>query len=250
MDKKIKILGVIPARIGSTRLKEKMLADLCGKTVIQRTYEQAKTVKYLDDIVIATDSEKIKNVAESFGARVIITSIKNMNGTEAVAEAVSKFEDFVPDIVVNIFGDEPLIPADAIEDSIMLLINDEAAVVSGVAQEISEESDAKDDSFVLITFDKYNNILSFSRSIFPYPYNKKFQIPWYQILGSMAFRRDFLFKYASLEQTPLELYEGIEQLRILENGYKMKVAVGNFNAVGINTVKDLERAREILGCIK
>lgn len=243
--KKNKILGVIPARFESSRLPRKMLINISGKPLIQWTYEQAKQSKLVDAIVIATDSREIAEVARGFGADVIMTSVRHKNGTDRVCEAVKKFKKFKPDIVVNIFGDEPVIDPKTIDASIKVLLDNPQVPVSSVGAILSK-NEIRRESLVKLSIDANGCVMYLSRSPIPYHYNKKETPRYCHILGSMAFRVDFLFTYQKLPQSSLELVEGVEQLRILENGYKMKVAVGNFDGIGVNTPEDLRRVRAII----
>jgi len=244
ITEKPKILGVIPARIGSTRIPEKMLKDICGKKLIERTYERSKKAKLLDALIIATDSEKIADVAKSFGAPVIMTPKEIPTGTDRVSKAVELFKDFTPEIVVNIWGDEPLFTHEAIDGVVELLLNDSSLQAGAVLDEIDALSDKiNKPSIVKTVTDKDDNILYLSRSPIPNNYSNK--LKYYHIIGAMAFRREFLEKYVSMPQTVLELSEGIEQLRILENGYNIKAYKGKFNNIGVNTPDELEEVRMI-----
>lgn len=245
---KHKILGIIPARLNSTRLPGKLLLDVCGKPLIQWTYENAKKASSFDELIIATDSEKIAETARSFGARVIMTSDAHPTGSDRISEAVTKFDDFVPDIVVNVQGDEPLISLEAIEGLCSLLDNDEALHVGGVAARTTSEDEVTPSSVVKLLVDKDDNVLSFSRSVVPFLHNRHNadKRVFHKILGLTAFRREFLLQYVRLPQLPLEQVESIEQMRILEHGYRMRVVVGDFQEVGVNTPEELEQVREII----
>lgn len=242
-----KTLGIIPARLDSKRLPGKLLADICGKPLIQYTFEQAKKSKLLDDLVIATDSREISRVARSFGAHVIITSKKHKTGSDRLGEAVQKYRKFKPDIVVNIQGDEPIISPGAIDKTIKTLTGDHSLSVSGVLARTTKENEVLPSSVVQAVLDKNGFVLYFSRAVVPFAHNGAAKRTFYRILGLTAFRRDFLFKYVSLPQLYLERTEGIEQMRIIEHGYKMKMVVGNFEEMGVNTQEELERVRKIIG---
>jgi 3-deoxy-manno-octulosonate cytidylyltransferase (CMP-KDO synthetase) len=240
-----KVLGVIPARIGSTRIPEKMLADICGKPLIQWTIERTQKAKLLDALVVSTDSEKIADVARSLGVRVFVETFNEANGTERVAATVKLFSDFEPDIIVNVWGDEPLYPAEAIDACIAELVDDEDLNVALAGDRITDESMLNEPSIVQALTDINNNVLCFSRAHVPYPYT---QIAYdhYHVIGVMAMRKEFMNKFLSLPKTPIELREGVEQMRILEHGYKMKLVKGDYQNLGVNTPDELEQVREIM----
>jgi len=241
---KQKVLGVIPARIGSTRIPNKMLKDICGKTLIQRTYERSIAAQSLDALVIATDSDEIEAVAKSFGARVIRSIANHKNGTERAAEAARLFEDFVPDIVVIIWGDEPLYPAEAIDQCVAMLSGQPELQAVTAADRIIEASMITASSVVEVVTDINNHALYISRAAIPYCFTEH-KLDYYHVIGSMAMRRDFLFKYIDMEQTPLEKAESVEQLRILENGYKLGIVKGEFRNLGVNTPPEYEEVVRI-----
>lgn len=244
-----KVLGVIPARSGSTRIKNKMLERIIpSKTLVQLTFERSRKATVLDELIVATDSDEIETSAKAVGARVIRwpLPLASKNGTEGVALALEQFKDFIPDIVVNIWGDEPLYPADAIDQCVNLLIEDPTLLVSSVADRITDEIMVVEPSIVKILTDDKNNVLYFSRAAVPLPYNPKSSYDHYHVIGIMAMRREFFHTFLKLPQTPLELREGVEQLRILEHGYKMRVVKGDYQNLGINMPDELEKVRTIM----
>ena len=229
-----KVLGVIPARIGSTRIPSKMLKDICGKTLIERTYERTKHAQSLDTLVIATDSDEIEKVARAFGARVIRSVKEHKNGTERAGEATKLFTDFVPEIVVTVWGDEPLYPASAIDSCVQMLRDEEDLQAVTAADRITNPAMVSTNSVVKIVTDLNNRALYISRATIPHNFTD-IQVDYYHVIGAMAMRRDFLFTYIDMKQTPLELTESVEQLRILENGYKLGIVKGDFENLGVNT---------------
>ena len=244
-----KILGVIPARSGSTRIKHKMLESILpNKTLVQLTFERSKKAKILDELIVATDSDEIEKNVRDVGGRVIRwpLPLASKNGTEGVALALEQFKDFTPDIVVNIWGDEPLYPPEAIDECVNLLIKDPELQVSSVADRITDEVMVVEPSIVKVLTDLNNNVLSFSRATVPFPYNPKSSYDHYHIIGVMAMRLEFLHKFLKLPQTPLELREGIEQFRILEHGFRMGIVKGNYRNLGVNTPEELEKVRAIV----
>ncbi len=239
-----KILGIIPARIGSTRIPNKMLKDICGKTLIERTYERTKEAKSLDAIVIATDSDEIEKVARSFGAQVIRSINDHKNGTERAGEATRLFTDFEPDIVVTVWGDEPLYPATAIDRCVAMLKEQPNLQAATAADRITNEAMIHADSVVEVVTNKHDHALYISRAAIPYSYTDH-KFDYYHVIGAMAMRRDFLFQYIEMEQTPLEKAESVEQLRIIENGYNLGIVKGDFENLGVNTPGEYEAVVKI-----
>jgi 3-deoxy-manno-octulosonate cytidylyltransferase (CMP-KDO synthetase) len=240
-----KVLGVIPARLGSTRIPEKMLKDLAGKPLIQRTVERTLRAKSLDAIVVTTDSERIAEVVRSLGVPVIMSPSELPTGTDRVAYAVQQFLDFTPDIVVNVWGDEPLYPAEAIDRCVALLLEDESLHVAGLADRIEDMGMLHEPSIVQVLMDKNDNALFFTRAAVPFRHHKDAPFHDYHVIGAMAMRRSFLTEFLSLPRTPIECVEGVEQMRILEHGYRMRMVKGHFRNLGVNTIEELERVRAI-----
>ncbi|MEX0910000.1 MAG: 3-deoxy-manno-octulosonate cytidylyltransferase [Candidatus Paceibacterota bacterium] len=242
--KKEKILGVIPARLGSTRLKRKMLVDINGKPLIYHTWKQAKKAKMLDEVVVATDSKEIFDVVEDFGGKAIMTPKSIKTGSDRVAKTVERFKDFAPTIVINIQGDEPMMPPSAINKTAELLAKDKKALMSTVATPLKEKRDLDDPGVVKVVRDKEGYALYFSRSIIPYartPYTA-----YLKHMGIYGYRPEFLKKYVSLKQTPLERAELLEQLRALENGVRIKVGVGKYDRAEVNTPEELAHVRKLM----
>jgi 3-deoxy-manno-octulosonate cytidylyltransferase (CMP-KDO synthetase) len=238
-----KILGVIPARLRSTRLAEKLLLPINGKPLLYYTWRQALRAKRLGRVIIATDSEKIRRAAEAFGAEVVMTSVLCPTGSDRVAEAARAFKGFIPTIVVNIQGDEPLISPAAIDACVDSLLKNRAIPMATVASPLSP-FEARKDSVVKVVCDARGRALYFSRTVIPYP-----RIPhdgYLRHIGLYAFRLHFLFVYVGLSQTPLEIAESLEQLRALEHGYGIQVAVGEFKTIGVDTRSDFLRVKKII----
>ena len=239
-----KVLGVIPARIGSTRIPNKMLKDICGKTLIQRTFERTKEAQSLDALVIATDSDDIEQTAVSFGSRVIRSIADHKNGTERAGEAVRLFTDFIPEIVVIVWGDEPLYPASAIDSCVKMLRENPQIDAVTAAERITSPKMIDVNSVVKIVTDIHSHALYISRSVIPYNFTNQ-NVDHYHVIGAMAMRTEFLFKYIEMEQTPLEKIESVEQLRILENGYKLGIVKGDFENLGVNTPDEFVEVEKI-----
>ena len=243
---KPKVLGVIPARLGSTRIPEKMLKDIAGQPLIAWTIERTKQAQSLDALVVSTDSKQIAAIARSLGVPVFMTPAELPTGTDRVAATVAQFTDFVPDIVANIWGDEPLYPAAAIDETVNLLLADEKLLVACAVDRLADPKLIAEPSIVKVLTDLENNVLCFTRSAVPYPHNPAAAAEVYHVIGVMAMRRDFLKTFLALPQTPIEKMEGVEQMRILEHGHRLKVVKGDFHNLGVNTPDELEQVRAIL----
>lgn len=244
----VKALGVIPARFASTRLMGKPLADICGKPMIQRTYESASSSKLLSEIIIATDDERIENVCKNFGARVILTPVNIATGSDRIAYAAKEYPGF--EIIANIQGDEPFIGGEMIDSAIEPLLFDRSVEASTLAKKIETMDELKDPSIPKVVFDLNNYALYFSRSPIPYVREAKNMIERivkadiYKHIGLYVYRKEALMRFTSLEPSELEKAECLEQLRMLENGFKIKVVVSDKESISIDTPSDLERARK------
>lgn len=239
-------IGVIPARLGSTRLANKVLADICGKPMIQHIWEAAKAAKALDDVIIATDDETVVNIAKRFGAKVALTSVDHKSGTDRVTEVVNPLD---VKVVVNIQGDEPLIHPSMINGLAMALLGDPSIVMATLIKRITEEKDLHDPNVVKVALDKDDFALYFSRS--PIPYNREpvagfLTLCHYKHIGIYAYTKDFLFTFANMPQSKLEQIEKLEQLRVLENGYKIKVIETKYETKSVDVQEDLDAVKGIL----
>ena len=239
---------IVPARLNSTRLPNKMLADIAGKPMIQRVFEQVSKSK-IKSIIIATDTVEIERVAKGFGAKVILTNPNHQSGTDRIAEAVINLGLDDDDIVINVQGDEPLIPVENIEQVAKLLVNKSEAVVSTLCEKIHLSEDVYNSNNVKVVFDKNNHALYFSRAAIPFErgFSEKEQIKraeFFRHIGMYAYRVSFLKQYINLEKAPLEDYESLEQLRVLYNGYKIAVDQAyKKTPAGVDTIDDLEKIR-------
>ena len=232
---------VIPARYASTRLPGKPLKDICGKPMICRVYERAKLAKNISEVIVATDDERIFQAVEQNSGRAMMTRADHKTGTDRLAEVAEKFPD--ADVIVNVQGDEPLIEANLI-DELIEQFADKNLQMATVATELTDEEEMKNPNNVKVIFDKNNNALYFSRSLIPYPRNVgKSKV--FKHIGIYAYRRNFLLDYAKMESTPLEQAESLEQLRALENGYKIRVIESDCKFVGVDTEEDLKLVNEI-----
>ena len=240
-------VGIIPARYGSTRFEGKLLADFCGKPVIQHTWENAKKSKSIDDLIVATDDKRIYNVAKGFGANVVYTSVAHKSGSDRLTEVAASID---AKIIVNIQADEPLLHPSMIDDVTGAILKDKTLVMATLCHKINNAAQIQDPNVVKVVFDRNGLALYFSRS--PIPYERmgsddKLQvIDYYKHIGIYAYAKDFLFTFKSLPQSRLEKTEKLEQLRVLEKGYRIKVIETKFDTIGIDTPEDLEKAVETI----
>ena len=241
MDEKTAI--IIPARYGSTRLPAKALIEVNGKPIIQYVWEKAKSSKLADDVIIATDNEKILSACEKFGANAMMTSVDHKCGSDRIAEVAKK----CPDIkyIINVQGDEPLITPNSIDTCISALKNTPDADVSTLIRVITDEEELNNPNVVKCVKNLAGYAMYFSRSKIPYERNAV-NIEYYGHMGIYGYKREALFKMTSLPQTNLEKTESLEQLRLLDNGMKIITAVVKDDSVGIDTIEDVERFKEKL----
>lgn len=235
-------IGIIPARYGSTRFEGKVLADLLGKSVIQHVWENAKRAVTLNDLIVATDDERIEDEVARFGGKAVLTAKEHKTGTDRLREVVNPIDTKV---VVNIQADEPLLHHSMIDDIVRPLLEGKGVSMTTLKKKITDPEDLKNPNVVKVVSDKSGYALYFSRSAIPYP---RFHegTAFYKHIGLYGFTKDFLFTFTNLPVSVLENIEGLEQLRVLENGYKIKVAETQFDTIGIDTPEDLDRAREVL----
>jgi 3-deoxy-manno-octulosonate cytidylyltransferase (CMP-KDO synthetase) len=242
-----KILGIIPARFASTRLPGKLLIPILGKTLLQRTFENARQAAILDHLLIATDDERILTHVQQFGGQAIMTSASCPTGTDRLAEVLQKYPEWLhAEAVVNIQGDEPCVDPRAIEAAIRLLLEDPQASMATLITPLHSEEEALNPSIVKCVKDEKNNALYFSRSLIPANKKQQFnpQGPYYRHIGLYVYRPAFLLHYQSLSPTPLQLEEDLEQLKVLEHGYRIKVAVTHKASIGVDTPEDLHKIEQ------
>lgn len=238
----MKSICVIPARYSSTRLPGKPLKDICGKPMICRVYERAAKAKSVAEVIVATDDERILQAVEKNGGRAVMTRADHKTGTDRLAEVAEKFSD--AEVIVNVQGDEPLIEPNLIDELIAEFLADKNLQMATVATELIDADEMKNPNNVKVVIDKNNNALYFSRSLIPYPRNVgKSKI--FKHIGIYAYRRNFLLAYAKMEPTPLEQAESLEQLRALENGFKIRVIKSSCRFIGVDTEEDLKLVNEI-----
>ncbi|MGY0395076.1 3-deoxy-manno-octulosonate cytidylyltransferase [Fusobacterium sp.] len=238
----MKFLGVIPSRYASTRLEGKPLKDICGHTMVEWVYKRAK-LSDLDEVVVATDDERIYKEVERFGGKVVLTRKDHENGTSRIAEVCEKYKDY--DVIVNIQGDEPLIEKDMINSIINSFKEDESIPMSTLKYKLETMEDIENPNYVKVITDKNGYAIYFSRSVIPYPRKLNLQ-NYYKHVGIYGYKRDFVIEYAKMEPTALELSESLEQLRAIENGYKIKVMETPYKILGVDTQEELEKVREYI----
>lgn len=234
-----KILGVIPARFASTRFPGKSLAIIDSRTMLEHVYERASMARYLGPIVIATDDRRIYEAARAFGGRAQLTRDDHVSGTDRVAEIASAFDDV--DLVVNIQGDEPLIDPEAIDAAILPLLEESAIPMGTLKKRIEDPREVADPNVVKVVTDRFENAVYFSRSTIPHGSPAPFKH-----IGLYVYRRNFLLKYSDLPVGPLERAERLEQLRALENGFKIRVVETDYESFGVDTPADLQRVQAMI----
>jgi len=212
--------------------------------MLQHVWERASESRYLTGVVIATDDERIRDAAESFRARVMMTREDHLSGTDRVAEAASAS---TADIVVNIQGDEPMLDPSAIDTAVLGLLESDEAVMGTLKKRIEHAHDIEDPNVVKVVTGRDGNALYFSRSPIPHLREKGDSTTYYKHLGLYVYRRDFLLGYPDLPVGPLERAEKLEQLRALENGFKIRVVETDYESIGVDTPSDWERVSKLWG---
>ncbi|MCX5680116.1 MAG: 3-deoxy-manno-octulosonate cytidylyltransferase [Candidatus Omnitrophica bacterium] len=243
----MKAIGVIPARWGATRFEGKVLANLLGKPVIQHVWENARKAKTLDDLIVACDDERILKAVESFGGKAVYTSPNQPSGTDRLAEVINPMD---VDIAVNIQGDEPLVKPIMIDNLVLALKDEKVAQMATMIKKIDDESELTNSNVVKVVIDKNGYALYFSRYSIPYnrtgESDEKKRPTYFKHIGLYAFTKDFLFTFRNLPKSSLENAEKLEQLRVLEYGYKIKTVETKFDTIGIDRPEDLKRAEGAL----
>lgn len=250
MSKSANIIGIIPARYASTRLPGKPLVDICGKPMIQRVYERTRQSKLIERLIVATDDERIAGVVRQFGGEVALTPPEIRSGSDRVAYAARSLAE--GDIVVNVQGDEPLIAPEMIDQAIQPLVDDPSIPVGTLVRKIDSAEELLNPGIVKVVLDESGFAMYFSRSPIPYARNATRTEKWhtqhqyFKHIGLYVYRRSFLLKFAGWDESPLERVEKLEQLRILEHGYRIKAAVTTFDSIPVDTAEDVERVKKLL----
>jgi 3-deoxy-manno-octulosonate cytidylyltransferase (CMP-KDO synthetase) len=252
------VVVVIPARYASTRFPGKPLVEILGKPMIQYVYEQASCCKFIQRVIVATDDKRIYKRVEDFGGEAMMTAKHHVSGSDRVAEVAKKID---ADIIVNVQGDEPLLQPAMIKQVANLLLKDQRAQAASLKYPIQSIDELLNPQVVKVVTDKQNYALYFSRSPIPFvkniagkniltkqnaAHNSKVMLNYFKHIGIYAYRKDFLPIYAKLKPSALELAESLEQLRILENGYKIKMGKSKYFAKGIDVPEDLAEVVDIL----
>lgn len=241
-----KTLAIIPARYASTRFPGKPLVKILDKTLIQRTYENALRCNNFGDVVVATDDRRIFDHVISFGGKAVMTGYC-ATGTDRLIEVLKKGQ-YCNEIVLNIQGDEPCLNPKVMDLVVSSLIESKDAVVSTAIVRIDTQEEAMNPSVVKCVIDQNNYALYFSRALIPSNKTQAWnpEASYYKHLGIYCYRKEFLLHYGSLPQTPLQKMEDLEQLKILENGYKIKVALVESSSIGVDHPEDIKKVEQWL----
>ncbi|MGI5818153.1 MAG: 3-deoxy-manno-octulosonate cytidylyltransferase [Armatimonadota bacterium] len=250
------VVGMIPARYASTRLPGKVLLDLAGKPMIQHVYERCRRAELLDEVLVATDDERVREAVEAFGGRVEMTGCEHCSGTDRLAEVAERVGC---EVVVNVQGDEPMIEPAAIDAAVRPLLGDETLQMATIATPINDLEEHLDPAAVKVVVDAQGWALYFSRAPIPHfrlgageaqpdaprrhPVSGMAPL---KHIGLYVYRREMLLWYAGLEPSALEQTECLEQLRVLEAGRRIHVEVVDYSPIGVDTPEDLQRVRELL----
>jgi 3-deoxy-manno-octulosonate cytidylyltransferase (CMP-KDO synthetase) len=250
MKSSLNIVAIIPARYASTRLPAKPLIDLCGKPMIQRVYERAKQATLVDRVIVATDHQKIIDAVDNFGGEAVMTPAELKSGSDRIAFVAKNLTD--SDIVINIQGDEPLIIPAMIDETVKPLIYNSAIQVGTTIKRITGPDELSNPNVVKVVIDMNDYAVYFSRSPIPY-YRDNIKIDgwclhndYFKHFGLYVFRKDFLLQFASWQESTLERVEKLEQLRIIDHGYKIKTTLTEYDSIPVDTIEDADRVRNIL----
>ncbi len=239
------VLAVIPARYASSRLPGKPLVPLCGKPMIQHVWERVRRAKKVSRVLVATDDERILHAVREFGGEAVMTRADHRSGTERVAEVAA---GSAAEILVNVQGDEPLIEAAAVDAAVEVLLNDSPALVGTLAVPIATPAEVMDPNVVKVVLDFDGNALYFSRAPIPWVRGDSLRVHVRHLkhLGIYVFRRSALLEFSTFPQGELEKVEQLEQLRWLENGYKIRVAETTYDSVSVDVPEDVPRVEKLL----
>ncbi len=243
IDKKT-ITAVIPSRYQSTRFPGKPLAILAGKTMIQRVYEQVKQVESVNEVIAATDDERIYDAVLEFNGKAAMTGECSC-GTERVYAAI---KDHACDIVINVQGDEPLIKPEMINE-LIAAFEDDSVEMATLCKEITETEDINNPNIVKVVRDKDDNALYFSRYPIPFNRDKRDDVRYFKHIGIYGYKKGFLERYVQTEKTPLELAENLEQLRVLESGHKIRVKETIYDSIGVDMPEDVLKIEKEIGSV-
>ena len=239
-----KVIAVIPARYNSTRFPGKMMEILGNRTIITTTYQNVLETGLFDEVFVATDSELIFDEISKNGGKAVMTG-EHETGSDRIAEAVQNIDC---DIVINVQGDEPFLKKEPLKQLIDVFYKDEKKKISLASLKIQlrESDEIRNPNNVKVITDTNGFALYFSRSVIPFQRELSYDVKYYKHIGVYAFRKEALLKFSSLEMTPMEISEKLEQLRYLENGMKIKMVETDFVGIGIDTPEDLEKAKKLI----
>ena len=239
----MKTIGFIPSRYGSTRLKAKALANIAGKPMVEWVYANAKAAKNLDDVIILTDDERIADAVKKFGGKFEMTDPSCNSGTERILSVLDKFHC---DIAINIQGDEPLVKAADLDRLVEGLVKSKDAPVATLITKIHDKSLVQNPNVVKVVLDNWNNGIYFSRANIPFDRDNTGTVQYFQHIGIYAYKTEILKKFNSLEGKILENIEKLEQLRFLENGYKIKTVETENTYISVDIADDLDAVEKYL----
>ncbi|MHB8809863.1 MAG: 3-deoxy-manno-octulosonate cytidylyltransferase [Desulfobulbaceae bacterium] len=243
-----KVVAIIPARYHSNRFEGKPLAPIMGRPMIQHVVERARQVELLSRVVVATDDQRIAAAVRSFGGEVVLTRGDHATGTDRLAEAANLIDIGEQDIIVNIQGDQPLFPAEIVAQVAGPLLQDPALPMATLIYKIVRPEEINDPNHVKTVFDRHGNALYFSRAPIPFQRNpdESERPTYYKHLGFYAYRKGFLLTFVGLPEGEWERFEKLEQLRVLEYGYRIRVVLTGHDSIEVDTPKDIERVEEVL----
>ena len=232
---------MIPARYGATRFPAKLMQDLCGKPVIVHTYERVADTRLFDEVYVVTDDDRIEKVIREVGGKVIRSKKEHNSGSDRLAEAS---RDLDVDIIVNVQGDEPFTDKKNLQKVIDIFVKDltKSIAVASLMERITDPDDIANPNNVKVVVNKFGEALYFSRNIIPFPRDPNTKVSYYKHIGIYAYRKEALQQFTELPPSLLEETEKLEQLRYLENGFKIRLALTDIPTIGIDTPEDLERA--------
>ncbi len=245
----MRAIGIIPARYASHRFPGKPLADIGGRTMVERVYRQAKKSKVLERVIVATDDERILREVKKFGGEVRATSSRHRSGTDRVAEAASRLKIPGDGIIVNIQGDAPFLPPGMISQLVKPLLDHPEVNMAALCGRIKEVRELSNPNIVKVVLDREGFALYFSRLPIPYLRDKETlnlklsTLNYYKHIGPYAYRKSFLLKLAKMAPTSLEKIEKLEQLRVLEHGYRIKMVKTKYDCIEVDTPADLRKVR-------
>ena len=235
------VVAIIPSRYFSTRLQGKPLIDIAGKPMVQRVYESAQKAQLVDRVIVATDDRRILETAVDFGGQSELTSTHHLSGTDRIAEVANHL---ACDIVVNLQGDEPLMDPGLIDEVVRLVVDNPEIYMASAKSPIRQVEELVDTNVVKVVSGYDDYALYFSRSPIPYRSTEDEDVPesiGFKHIGLYVYRKDFLMKFVALKPSPLERQERLEQLRALENGYRIKLVYTEHDSIGVDTSEDIER---------